>query len=49
VITFLAMLELIKRSFIEVEQADLFGDINLLPIAGIEETPAEPPASEFGD
>jgi segregation and condensation protein A len=49
VITFLAMLELIKRSMIDVEQADLFGEINLLPVAGLEETPEEPAASEFGD
>ena len=49
VITFLAMLELIKRSFIEVEQTDLFGDINLLPVASLEGTPDEPAASEFGD
>jgi segregation and condensation protein A len=49
VITFLAMLELIKRSFIEVEQIDLFGDINLLPMASLAETPEEPAASEFGD
>ena len=49
VITFLAMLELIKRSFIEVEQADLFGDIHLLPMASLAETPEEPAASEFGD
>ena len=49
VITFLAMLELIKRSFIEVEQNDLFGDISLLPIASLEESPEEPDVSEFGD
>jgi len=49
VITFLAMLELIKRSFISVEQTDLFGDINLLPVDSLEETPAEPADSEFGD
>jgi segregation and condensation protein A len=49
VITFLAMLELIKRSAIQVEQADLFGDINLLLLASFEENPEEPVASEFGD
>jgi segregation and condensation protein A len=49
VITFLAMLELIKRSVIHVEQSDLFGDINLLPLASFEENPEEPAASEFGD
>ena len=49
VITFLAMLELIKRSVIEVEQTDLFGDINLLPIASLEESAEEPGESEFGD
>jgi len=49
VITFLAMLELIKRSFIEVEQVDLFGDINLTPLASLEESSEEPAASEFGD
>ena len=49
VITFLAMLELIKRSFIDVDQAELFGDINLLPAASLAETSEEPAASEFGD
>ena len=49
VITFLAMLELIKRSTIQVEQSDLFGDINLLPLASFDENPEEPAASEFGD
>ncbi len=49
VITFLAMLELIKRSQIDVEQSGLFGDINLTPTAGLGEPSEEPGDSEFGD
>lgn len=31
VVTFLAMLELIKRHIVDAEQTSLFGDINLIP------------------
>ncbi len=41
VVTFLAMLELIKRDAIQAEQAGLFGDINLLPIGALDESPDE--------
>ncbi|HVP21754.1 MAG TPA: segregation/condensation protein A [Anaerolineaceae bacterium] len=36
VITFLAMLELIKRNAIQVDQADLFGEINLQPFGALD-------------
>lgn len=41
VVTFLAMLELIKRDAIQAEQTGLFGDINLLPIGMLDESPDE--------
>ena len=41
VITFLAMLELIKRNAIQVEQTGLFGDISLMPVGTLDETPDE--------
>ncbi len=41
VVTFLAMLELIKRNAIQAEQSGLFGDINLLPIGMLDESPDE--------
>jgi segregation and condensation protein A len=47
VITFLAMLELIKRSIINAEQADLFGDISLLPIGELDEDPQDQEELEF--
>jgi segregation and condensation protein A len=37
VITFLAMLELIKRNAIQVDQASLFGDITLQPTGSLDE------------
>jgi segregation and condensation protein A len=37
VVTFLAMLELIKRNAIQVEQTDLFGSINLTALGSLEE------------
>jgi segregation and condensation protein A len=36
VITFLAMLELIKRNAIQVDQADLFGEINMQPFGALD-------------
>jgi len=36
VITFLAMLELIKRNAIQVDQANLFGEINLQPFGALD-------------
>ena len=41
VVTFLAMLELIKRNAIQVEQDGLFGDISLVPVGPLDETPDE--------
>ncbi len=41
VVTFLAMLELIKRNAILVEQTGLFGDISLLPVGSLDESPDE--------
>jgi segregation and condensation protein A len=47
VITFLAMLELIKRSVINAEQTDLFGDINLLAIGDLGEDQEDQVELEF--
>ncbi|HEX7568480.1 MAG TPA: segregation/condensation protein A [Anaerolineaceae bacterium] len=41
VVTFLAMLELIKRNSIQVEQAGLFGDINLTAFGTLDDNPNE--------
>jgi len=41
VVTFLAMLELIKRNAIQVDQAALFGEINLSPLGSLDENPDE--------
>ncbi len=41
VVTFLAMLELIKRNTIQADQSGLFGDINLLPVGTLDESPDE--------
>ncbi len=41
VVTFLAMLELIKRNAIQVDQTGLFGDISLVPLGALDETPDE--------
>jgi segregation and condensation protein A len=49
VITFLALLELIKRSVIEVEQTTLFGEIDLRAIASLADNPDVPENSEFGE
>jgi len=47
VVTFLAMLELIKRHIIEAQQPALFGEIELLPMTSLEDNLDED--SEFGD
>jgi segregation and condensation protein A len=47
VITFLAMLELIKRSVIDAQQTDLFGEINLLPIGDLGDDQEEQAELEF--
>ena len=47
VITFLAMLELVKRSVINAEQTDLFGDINLLAIGDLGEDQEDQVELEF--
>jgi segregation and condensation protein A len=47
VITFLAMLELIKRSVIDAEQPDLFGDISLLAIGDLGEDQEDQVEIEF--
>jgi segregation and condensation protein A len=39
VVTFLAMLELIKRNAIQVDQADLFGEIGLSAFGALDENP----------
>jgi segregation and condensation protein A len=41
VVTFLAMLELIKRNAIQVEQNGLFGNINLTAIGALDDTAGE--------
>lgn len=46
VVTFLAMLELIKRDAIRIEQSDVFADIEI--IAGPDQTPDTEFISEFG-
>lgn len=47
IVTFLAMLELIKRHMVAVEQSSLFGDIELAPLTEMNE--AEDLALEFED
>lgn len=47
IITFLAMLELIKRSLIDAQQNDLFGEINLLPIGDLGDDQEEQAELEF--
>ncbi len=47
VITFLAMLELIKRRLIEAQQSILFGDIQLQPTGELDEKEID--TSEFGE
>lgn len=47
VVTFLAMLELIKRHIVQAQQPSLFGEIELLPISKLDEDIEE--ESEFGD
>jgi segregation and condensation protein A len=47
VISFLALLELIKRSVVEVQQPDLFGEINLTPVGEWDDNPEI--EMEFGD
>ena len=47
VVTFLAMLELIKRDAIRIEQSDIFADIEIT--AGTTLTPEADFVSEFGD
>jgi segregation and condensation protein A len=49
VVTFLAMLELIKRNVIEVQQSDAFGDILLQPLGTLGEEPGDSGELEFGD
>ena len=44
IVTFLAMLELVKRHIVSAEQTTLFGDIDLTPLTdmnGVEELPFE--------
>jgi segregation and condensation protein A len=49
VITFLAMLELIKRNAIQVDQADLFGEINLQPFGSLDDDLDSEVEVEFED
>lgn len=47
VVTFLAMLELIKRHIVQAQQPTLFGDIEVVPISKLDANIEE--ESEFGD
>ncbi len=49
VVTFLAMLELIKRDAIQVDQEGLFGEINIQPTASLDEASATEEEGEFID
>jgi segregation and condensation protein A len=49
VVTFLAMLELIKRDIIEVQQSNVFGDILIRPLGGWEDLQTDNIELEFGD
>lgn len=48
IVTLLAVLELVKRRQVSVEQADLFGEIIISPLPGVEIT-VEPTAGENGN
>jgi len=49
VVTFLALLELVKRHVVEAEQGNLFSDIEIKPLGEWDESQEADGESEFGD